>query len=534
MAQTSRRDFLRMSASTALAVLAGGGLSSFLSACTSVQAPRPQLQPAIASAPEPGLDIEISLRATPAEAQVFPGEATRVWAYRGEVIRGDAGTVQHLPGSYLGPILRLRTGQRVRIRFTNNLPEKSIVHWHGLHVPDSADGHPRLAIGPGQVYTYEFQVANRAGTYWYHPHPHGRTGPQVYSGLAGLLIVSDDEEERAGLPAGEYDVPLVLQDRTFDGRNQFLYLPNGMMDRIHGFVGNRILVNGQPEYVLPVETRAYRLRLLNGSNSRTYKLGWHDGTPLTVIATDGGLLDRPVEREYVTLGPGERVELWADFSGRDVGAELRLLSLPFSGAEVSGMMRGPGMMGGGLMTGGASVLPNGAEFTVLTVHVEREGTGSHALPEQLSESPLLRVEDAVNIHKPRSFEITMRQMTWFLNGRTFRMEHVAEDEVIRLGDTEVWEFVNQDGQMNMIHPMHIHNVQFRVVKREVLPALADVWETVRSGYVDEGWKDTVLLMPGERAKLLMRFEDYAGLYLYHCHNLEHEDMGMMRNFEITA
>jgi FtsP/CotA-like multicopper oxidase with cupredoxin domain len=128
----------------------------------------------------------------------------------------------------------------------------------------------------------------------------------------------------------------------------------------------------------------------------------------------------------------------------------------------------------------------------------------------------------------------MRQMNWLINGRTWEMEGVARDEVVRLGDTEVWEFVNQDENMSMIHPMHVHEVQFQVLEREVLPEMQSIYDTVRHGYVDDGWKDTVLLMPGERVKLLVKFDHYDGLYLYHCHNLEHEDLGMMRNYRIKA
>ena len=128
-----------------------------------------------------------------------------------------------IPGSYLGPVIRLRRGQKVRIRFRNNLGEPSIVHWHGLDVPESADGHPRLAVADGREYVYEFEVLNRAGTYWYHPHPHMRTGAQVYQGLAGLLIVSDDEEDALGLPSGRAELLCVLQDRRFDADNQFVY-----------------------------------------------------------------------------------------------------------------------------------------------------------------------------------------------------------------------------------------------------------------------------------------------------------------------
>ena len=139
---------------------------------------------------------------------LLPGAPTRVWRFTGKVQRGPETALQVIPGSYLGPIIRLRRGQKVRIRFRNNLGEPSIVHWHGLDVPESADGHPRLAVADGRDYVYEFEVLNRAGTYWYHPHPHMRTGAQVYQGLAGLLVVSDEEEDALGLPSGRAELTL--------------------------------------------------------------------------------------------------------------------------------------------------------------------------------------------------------------------------------------------------------------------------------------------------------------------------------------
>ena len=520
----NRRGFLRLSGLGVATLFAG----PLVSGCTSAEQ-------ATAIPTTTTADVEIALQAMRGEVSILPGKATRVWTYQGQVTKGDPASLQTLPGSYLGPILRVRKGQTVRIAFTNNLPEQSIVHWHGLHVPDDMDGHPRHAIGPGQTYVYQFQVLNRAGTYWFHPHPHKITGPQVYKGLAGLFLVSDEEEMAAGLPSGEYDIPLIIQDRTFDANNQLLYLPGGMMDQMMGFLGDRILVNGQPDFVLPVATRPYRLRLLNGSNSRIYKLSWEDGTPLTVIATDGGLLEKPAQRSYVTLAPAERVELWVDFGGRSLGSELRLQSLAFAGAEAGDM---------GMMMRRSPALADGSEFTVLRVRVAQESEEKQALPARLSTILRYRLEDAINRETPRDFTITMRRMLWTINGRTFEMDSVAEDEEVRLNTLEVWEFINQPGSMGMgmmssmaeemAHPMHIHGPQFQVIGREVRPDMTANWETVSAGYVDEGWKDTVLMMPGERVRLLMKFEDFTGLYLYHCHNLEHEDLGLMRNYRVTA
>ena len=206
-----------------------------------------------------------------------------MWRYAGRVLKGPAGALQTIAGSYAGPIIRLNTGQKVRIRFKNQIPQPSIVHWHGLIVPEQMDGHPRDVIPSGAEYVYEFEVRNRAGTYWFHPHPHGLTGTQVYGGLAGLFLVSDDEERAARLPEGERDIAIVLADRTFDAANQLVYedaMGAGMMGGMVGFFGEHILANGRPSLTFPGAAGAYRLRLLNGSNSRIYRIARSDHKPL--------------------------------------------------------------------------------------------------------------------------------------------------------------------------------------------------------------------------------------------------------------
>jgi len=174
-------------------------------------------------------DLEFSLRAAPGEVQIFSGRPTSVWQFHGEVLKGDPQSLQTLEDTYLGPVFRVRKGQKIRVHFYNEIPEVSIVHFHGMHVPAVMDGHPRYVVPKGGKYVYEFEVRNRAGTYWYHPHPHGRTGPQVYNGMAGFFLVSDSEDDRLPLPRGAYDIPLVLQDRTFDNKDQLVYLGGGRM-----------------------------------------------------------------------------------------------------------------------------------------------------------------------------------------------------------------------------------------------------------------------------------------------------------------
>ena len=256
---TSRRDFLKLAGISGAAVLLGDRILGYWTN------PLDQMQM------EPFVpDAEIDITAKEKWVQILPGEKTRVWSYEGKLLKGTGVTVDAVPGSYLGPILRVQTGTKLRILFNNNLAEKSIVHPHGLRVPEDCDGQPMQAIDPGQTKIYEFAVIDRAGPYWFHPHPMGRTAEQVVMGLAGLFYVYDEDEQAAvpGASSGANDLPVVIQDRLFDGNNQFLYQPNMMW----GYLGDHILVNGQPDAKLSLEPRAYRLRILNGSNARTYKL----------------------------------------------------------------------------------------------------------------------------------------------------------------------------------------------------------------------------------------------------------------------
>lgn len=561
----SRRSFLHASATCAALFLGAG--------CSAPIGPeaKPTRTAEVAMAPMPDL-TEITLTARLDDIQILPGTTTKVWRYQGEVIQGNEGTVQAIPGSYLGPILHLRRGEKVRINLQNALNAATIIHWHGLIVPPAMDGHPADSIAPGDSYVYEFEVKNRAGTYWFHPHPHEDTAHQAYMGLAGLVLITDEEEAALALPTGAYDLPLVIQDRTFDADNQLVYLAgdaghgshhgghnmagaatnNDPMAQTMGFLGDRILVNGLPDLALPIATRVYRLRLLNGSNSRIYKLAWSNGAPLTVIATDGGLLAQPVERGYVTLAPGERVELWADFSQLAVGDEVKLQSLAYQGVEAGMVMNGMLMQ-----MAETATLPNGEAFDVLTLRVERAEAETLTLPAQLS--ALARIEPATadNAAQPRVFALGMSGGQWQINGKPFIMTEVDASEQIAFGATELWAFHNElpgvssahqahagHGQANstpapeemtdfMAHPMHIHGVQFQVLNRQIDPTYEAGWRTLNDGFVDEGWKDTVLVMPGERVQIGLRFVDYPGRYLLHCHNLEHENGGMMRNFLIS-
>lgn len=478
-------------------------------------------------------DVDIELTATTRQIQLLPGEKTKVYSYESKLLKGDDDNLEQLSNTYLGPIIRIEQGQKIRVRFKNQLPDESIIHWHGLHISPEMDGHPMYAIDKGENYVYEFTVNNRPGTYWFHPHPDQITGPQVYYGLAGMFIV---EEKRKDIPSGEFDIPLILQDRILDSDNQLVYLNDGRMERMRGFLGNQMFVNGRAERKQNVKKGAYRFRILNGSNSRIYKLAWNDGSDIIAIGTDGGLLKEPVEKPYIMLAPGERADIWKDFSNNAEGEEVILKSLRF---EPGTQMRMGGMMRSRMQT--SQDVENGEEIDLFTFEVKGKEGFQNELPAELSELERINVNDAINAESPRSFSFAFERMQWTINGEIFEMKDVADWEKVKLNTTEIWEFINgsngdgmgmMNNMMQMPHPVHLHGLQFQIIERDISNVNGTSWETVRDGFIDEGWQDTFLLLPGMKVSVIMRFRDFTGTYVYHCHNLEHEDMGMMRNFEV--
>ncbi len=560
----SRRRFF---AQTGAGILAYAGMPAWVQAMSGM-GDMPHLPPRKAS---PGFhaDVEIDLVCKPSAVSILPGQATQVQQYVAKLIKGPANTLSELPGSYLGPVLRFETGQKIRINLHNQLDEPSITHWHGLHVPADVDGHPQYVIDKGQTFVYEFEMLNRASMNIYHPHPHNTTAKQVYHGLAGAILVNDAEERRLELPGGEYEVPIVIQDRLFNANNQLIYAGH-MRDRMMGFYGDRILVNGRPDFQLEVASRAYRFRVLNGSTARIYKLAWDDNSPVTVIGTDGGLLETPIDKPYVMLAPGERLDVWADFSGRKVGSQLVLRSRSFSGV-LPGMA---GRMGGGMH---GSVLPVGSDYPIFSVKVIRQVSDSPALPKRLSQINRYSLKDTANPTKPVPIEISEGPMKMQLNGRPYAFNDVLPSERIPVNTVQLMQIFHGQGGMGMgggmqhgegrqgmgmgmrrgaddsaegghkmggmggggmgmmmarAHPIHLHGQYFQILSRNLDGGQNRDYATVKDGFIEGGWKDTVLVMPGETVKIIKPFQDFKGLFMYHCHNLEHEDMGMMRDFSV--
>ncbi len=471
-------------------------------------------------------DVELDLVCKPIEIAILKGAPTKVLHYQATRIKGPEDTVVDIPNSYLGSMIRLQKGQKVRINFHNALSQSSVVHWHGLHVPQMMDGHPQYVIESGETLVYEFEVMNRANMNMYHPHPHGATAKQVYFGLAGAVIVNDDEEAALDLPSGEYEVPLIIQDKQFDSDNQLVYSPT-MHQRMVGVTVETILVNGQANFHLNVDSRAYRLRVMNGSTSRIYKLAWDDGMPMTIIGVDGGLLEQSEVKPYAMLAPGERLDVWADFSARNEGSQLTLKSLAFSGVMpkmAMGMSRG--------------TLAVGSEYSICTMKVTRKVSESHKLPIKLAKIHRYGIHETANPNNPLPISISESPMSMLLNGRAYEFNHPLPSERVKMGSIVLLEIFHAQrdmrmgggmGAMIMPHPIHLHGQQFEIMSRSISGDTSD-YDTVSAGFIDSGLKDTVLVMPKERIKIIKPFQDYKGLYLYHCHNLEHEDMGMMREF----
>jgi len=414
-------------------------------------------------------------------------------------------------GKTPAPTIRVRKGDTFSAPLVNQLTEPTNIHWHGVLAPADMDGHPKDAVAAGSSKTFSYTVQNRAGTYWYHPHPDMAAGKQVYLGMAGFFIVQDSEEQALGLPAGEFDVPLLIQDRRLaSGSTGYNPTETDMMD---GYLGDTITVNAVPNAYFEVATGLYRFRLLNGANARIFRLMFSDSRPLLVIATDGGLLDAPVSTDMLWLGPGERVEILVDFSKDAMGASVMLQSMAFSSGMPGG---GHGGHGGGGATG---VLPQGTAVDVIRFDVKRATSSTAKIPTKLA---TLEKLDPNTATKTRTFELAMREGVTMgmhtINSKVFDMARVDEQMTSRA--TEVWDFKSLDD--GAIHPMHVHGMQFQVVSRSSGPLNAN----------DLGWKDTVLVFPMETVRVVTRVGTYPGLYLLHCHTLEHEDDGMMLNVQI--
>jgi blue copper oxidase len=436
--------------------------------------------------------------------------------------------LEHEGRTLVNPLLRMQTGANLRVRYWNALDETSIVHWHGLKNDTNNDGHPHYAVGPGETYDYQFTVANRAGTYWYHPHPHHLAGKQAYLGLAGLFIVEDDEEIEVAraldVKLGVTDIPLLIQDKRFDADGALQYAP-GAQEHFHGYCGDTVLLNLTRSPCLDCDTRLYRFRLINGSNARIYRLAFiHGEEPLEfhVIGSDGGLLERPLPARELFLSPSERADVVLDLRAAAVGDRIVLSSLPFDSMQFATAV--PSSVASG------AVPPNGAPLELMLMRVAQRTSSHAALPSMLS-----RIDAATPAEAPaRFFTFDQYKGKWRINRGSYRMTETAF--AVKRGAKEIWEFRNPHPAMP--HPIHVHGFQYRVLDRKGSPEHVRRLATDARGLpaTELGWKDSVLLWPGETLRMLIDFtHPFAGdqVYMLQCHNLEHETKDMMVNFRVT-
>jgi FtsP/CotA-like multicopper oxidase with cupredoxin domain len=455
--------------------------------------------------------IEIAQR--PATVEILPGLRTEMMTY---------------DGVFPGPTLETRRGQAVTVRHTNSLTLPTATHLHGGHTPADSDGWPTdLLLPPGfeqpspeqpspeqpsaghsghdsghgghgggheamhdpeaQVTTgerdYRYPLEQPATTLWYHDHRMDFTAPQVWRGLAGFHIIRDDEEDALSLPRGEREIPLMIADRSFDEDGALRY--PALDPELLGQPGV------EDRYKAEVEAAQYRLRLLNASNARRYalRLRTADGKPVafTQIGSDGGLLARPVEHDVVTMASGERFDVVVDFRSLPPGTTVEL----------------------------RNDLGTGRTAQVMRFRIARRATDDVRIPERLADVPEPEKPDGAVVRKWHfRREAVHGRMGWGINGKPF--DPAVPQAQVPLDNTEIWEFYT-----DAHHPVHVHLSPFQVLRRG----------NRGPGPMDHGWKDTVDVRPYEAVRVRVKFEKYAGRFLIHCHNLEHEDMAMMAGFE---
>ncbi len=479
----------------------GGQFEGIGAACSSGSCPI-VLEPFVDPLPVPvaavpidgGASYRIAIRET-AQRLHRDLPLTRVWGF-------DDGTGARFPG----PTLEARRGVPLTVEWQNDLRDdtgapltthrlgvdaclaedaapRTVIHLHGGHVPAASDGYPESTWLPGESAVYEYPNAQPAATLWYHDHAMGITRLNVVMGLAGFYLIRDDAEDALGLPSGADEIPLAIQDRTFAADGSLVY-PAAWQDHV---LGDTILVNGVVWPYLAVRRGKYRLRILDGSTSRSYRLALSDGAPFTVIGSDGGLLAAPVTVAAVTLTPGERVDVVVDFAGYASGTEVILRD---------------------------------DDVDVMKFVVGSEPGHTAPLPAALVEVPRLDEAEA-----SMTRDLRLERVSDACAGTRWTIGGLGWDDItgdIPLGSVEVWRFINPTGET---HPMHLHLVQMQILDRQ-----ASDGAPTPPAPIEAGWKDTVAVAPFEVVRVIARFEDYAGLFPYHCHILEHEDHAMMRQF----
>jgi len=413
-------------------------------------------------------EVSYTITAQESSAQLLPGKRTKTWGYNADI---------------LGRTIILQDGQDVHITLKNQLPELTTFHWHGLNVSGPIiDGGCHAPVYPGKSSKIDFTLHQQAATTWLHPHPCPSTAEQVWHGLAAAVIVKDKHEASLHLPRnyGVDDIPVVLQDRRFHEDNQLNYRADYDPD---GVQGPTALINGTVNPYFDVTSQRLRLRLLDGANRREWRLHFSNDLPFTQIAGDGGLLPDAVDLTHLMITCAERAEIIVDFSQYHAGDEVVLYS---------------------------------DDTPLIHFRIHDFKADPEPLPTHLLDIQAPTVDPATPIRK-----VVMSGMdeSVMLDGKKFDMQRIDAEQP--MGQAQYWDITNtNDMTGGMVHPFHIHGTQFLVISRNG-----------HAPYPNEhGYKDTVGVNPGETVRILVRF-DLPGIYMYHCHIIEHEDGGMMAQIE---
>lgn len=474
----SRRTFFKGSVLAVAAAAAASGAT----ACSTQPEPRggdaearPLPIPPLYEGELDGNIRRFELTAQEGEFEIVPGTKTKTWGFN---------------GPWLGPTLYMRRGEQIDMTVHNELPEATVVHWHGLHLPATADGGPALMFDPGESWSPSWTVDQAAATCWYHPHPHEKSALHAYRGLAGGIVLDDDDSVFPGLPNdyGVDDIPVIIGDANFT--------EDGQLDEDSGWVGDTPLINGITKPRFQATTRRVRLRVLNGAVLRFRYLTL--GVPFHVVATDQGFLESPVEVDGVLLSPGERVEIVVDLEpGKDL--TLRDDKLPnWGGLPDKDTAE----------TFGATDV-----FDLLEIVAPAEDApASPALADKLV---------PFELPQPTGVEREFRMKNMEINGKSMDMTRV--DFAVDHKGPEIWHVTNEND--DMLHNFHVHNARFAV-------------QGVENGEVEftAGWHDTIEVPPLATVTLLVDigyYPDPTLAYMYHCHMLNHEDSGMMGQFVVV-
>ena len=382
---------------------------------------------------------------------------------------------------YLGSTLRVKSKDLVSLNVINSLWEQTSLHWHGLHVEGQNDGTMHQSILPNTNWNPKFMIDNQAGTYFYHAHTHNKTGEHVYKGIAGMIIIDDDVSENLDIPQeyGIDDIPLIIQDKYFtDAR---------VMPYTNIIVTNTYMVNGVISPLFNAKKTLTKFRILNASNAKTMYLGFSDKRDFYQISTDGGLMEKSAKSNIIQVSPSGRVEILVDLSDKIDDLFLVNNEINFSDK-------------------------------IMKINAKNAKKSEHKIPTRLTKIKWIKEEEATT---NRDMILYMKDTILTINNKKFLLSRI--DEKIKLNSTEIWTIKNSSG--SMAHPFHIHGTSFQVLSRNGKQPLKS----------ERGWKDTVFVGSKDIVRIIMRFNhkaDKHNPYMYHCHILEHEDMGMMGQFTV--